>query len=66
MKYLLILSILLSLDVFAEEKTCDQLLKDGATQEHLAYRECCSWHGWVCYEPKSLLRLPWRRFEILF
>jgi hypothetical protein len=49
MKYLLILLLCFSTVSFAEEqKSCEQLQKEGFTQEQLAQRGCCSWHGGVC------------------
>lgn len=49
MKYLLILLLCFSTISFAEEqKSCEQLQKEGFTQEQLAQRGCCSWHGGVC------------------
>lgn len=48
MKYLLPLILLFALNSFAEDKSCEQLIKENATQEQLAQRGCCSWHGGVC------------------
>ena len=49
MKYMMFgLLLLISFSSFAEDKSCEQLIKDGATQEQLAQRGCCSWHGGVC------------------
>jgi len=48
LKYLLAITLIFSVNSFAEEKSCEQLLKENATQEQLAQRGCCSWHGGVC------------------
>lgn len=49
MKTILVaLLLMLSFNVLSEEKNCEQLIKNGATQEQLAQRGCCSWHGGVC------------------
>lgn len=38
----------LSFLALAEEVSCVQLKQEGLTQEELAQRGCCSWHGGVC------------------
>ena len=48
MKYILALILLFSLYAFAEEKSCDQLLKEGATKEQIVQQGCCSHHQGVC------------------
>lgn len=48
MKFISILIFLLSLNCFADDKSCEQLSKEGATKEQLAQSGCCSWHGGVC------------------
>lgn len=48
MKFALILLLCFTTSSLAEEKSCDQLQQEGFTQEQLAQRGCCSWHGGVC------------------
>ena len=48
MKYLLTLLLLFSLNVYSEEQSCEQLLKDGGTPEQIVQRGCCSHHQGVC------------------
>jgi hypothetical protein len=48
MRYLLTIMLLFSLSAFAEEKSCEQLLKEGATKEQIVQQGCCSHHQGVC------------------
>lgn len=48
MRYFLVLLLFSSILSVAEEKSCEQLQKEGLTNEQLAQRGCCSWHGGVC------------------
>ena len=47
-KYLILILLSITINSFAEDKSCEQLIKENATQEQLAQRGCCSWHGGVC------------------
>lgn len=47
-KYLLFILLFIYSNCFAEDKSCEQLIKENPTQEQLAQRGCCSWHGGVC------------------
>lgn len=44
----ILLIVFIQSSSFAQDKTCEQLTKENATQEQLAQRGCCSWHGGVC------------------
>jgi hypothetical protein len=48
MKYLLILFLIFALNGYSADKTCNQLLKDGATKEQIVQQGCCSHHQGVC------------------
>lgn len=48
MRYFLVLLLFSSILSVAEENPCEQLQKEGLTNEQLAQRGCCSWHGGVC------------------
>ena len=47
-KYLASVLLILVISSFAEEKNCEQLKQEGFSQQQLAQRGCCSWHGGVC------------------
>ncbi len=48
MKFLIIFLMFISFNSLAKERACEQLKQEGFTQEQLAQRGCCSWHGGVC------------------
>lgn len=46
--FLLVLLLLISLGVIADQSVCDKLKGENTASKQLAQRGCCSWHGEVC------------------
>lgn len=45
---LLVILLLFSINIYADEKSCEELKKENLTAEQLSRRGCCSHHSGVC------------------